>query len=85
MASNLVPEEMVLLTEAALAGDFDTAAALQTALLPLTEALFREVNPIPVKEAMDLIGYDCGKCRLPLTTPSTETVEQLRQTLEKLR
>ncbi len=85
VASNLVPEEMVLLTEAALAGDFDTAAALQTALLPLTEALFREVNPIPVKEAMDLIGYDCGKCRLPLTTPSTETIEQLRQALEKLQ
>lgn len=64
--SNVAPMETQAMAQAALAGDFDTAAALQTELQPLTEALFYEVNPIPVKEAMRLIGYDCGPCRLPL-------------------
>ncbi len=85
VASNVVPEEMLLLTEAALAGDFDTAGALQAELLPLTEALFREVNPIPVKKALELAGYDCGPCRLPLTGAAEETAALLRQALEGLR
>ncbi len=79
--SNVMPQEMVLLTEAGLAGDFDTAAGLQTELLPLTEALFQEVNPIPVKEAMKFIGFDCGGCRLPLTTASQETKETIKTIL----
>ncbi len=84
VASNVVPEEMVLLAEAALDGDFDTAAALQGQLLPLTDALFREVNPIPVKAAMNLIGYDCGISRLPLTKASDETVSALQRALHQL-
>ena len=55
------------MAKAALDGDFDTAASLQIELLPLIELLFCEVNPVPVKSAMKLIGYDCGDCRLPLT------------------
>ena len=66
VASNLLPEEMVAMTEAALDGDFDTAAAIQLRLQPLLRLLFREVNPIPVKAAMKCIGFDCGPCRLPL-------------------
>ncbi len=65
--SNVVPVQTRLLTQAALDGDFDTAAALQADLQPLTELMFCEVNPIPVKAAMKRIGYDCGGCRLPLT------------------
>ena len=65
--SNLVPVETQAMAKAALDGDFDTAAALQKELLPLIDLLFCEVNPIPVKAAMKLIGYDCGECRLPLT------------------
>ena len=64
--SNLFPEDTVMLTQAALAGDFDTAAALQAEFLPVIEFLFSEVNPIPVKYAMKYIGFDCGPCRLPL-------------------
>lgn len=82
VASNVVPEEMRLLTEAALAGDFDTAGALQCGLLPLTTALFSEINPIPVKEAMEMIGCDCGKCRLPLTPMTAEKREALRKLLK---
>lgn len=79
--SNVLPERMQALTRAALDGDFDTAADLQLRLLPLTEALFREVNPIPVKAAMKLVGYDCGTCRLPLTPASPETIARLKEIL----
>lgn len=60
VVSNILPSESKALADAALDGDFDTAADLQLKLLPLIELLFREVNPIPVKAAMKLIGYDCG-------------------------
>lgn len=79
--SNILPTETQALARAALDGDFDTAAALQIRLQPLVEALFTEVNPIPVKQAMQFIGYDCGGCRLPLTPPSDENREKLRALL----
>lgn len=75
--SNICPEETAAMAEAALAGDFDTAAALQKSLLPLIDLLFCEVNPIPVKAAMGHIGYDCGDCRLPLTKLNKESRERL--------
>ena len=65
----------------ALDGDFDSAADLQCRLTPLIDALFCEVNPIPVKAAMKIIGYDCGDCRLPLTTAFPETVKKLKKLL----
>ncbi len=70
--SNLVPEETVDMVDAALNGDFDTAADLQCRLQPLIDLLFCEVNPIPIKAAMRKIGYDCGNCRLPLCNLSKE-------------
>lgn len=75
--SNICPVETVAMTQAALAGDFDTAAALQCQLMPLIELLFKEVNPIPIKYAMRYIGFDCGGCRLPLGQISSETKKQL--------
>ncbi len=70
--SNICPEETVAMANAALAGDFDTAAAIQCQLMPLITLLFSEVNPIPVKYAMQYAGFDCGKCRLPLGPLSPE-------------
>ena len=63
-------------------GDFDTAAALQTALAPLCRALFREVNPIPVKAAMGMVGFDCGPCRLPLGPMEPAKKEVLQKLLQ---
>lgn len=80
--SNVLPAETQALTLAALNGDFDTAAALQIELQSLIELLFCEVNPIPVKEAMKLIGYDCGPCRLPLTPMSKENRMKLEAILK---
>ena len=65
--SNLFPEQMSLMANAALDGDFDTASALQCHMLPWTDFLGCEVNPIPIKAAMAAYGYDCGCGRLPLT------------------
>ena len=81
--SNVLPLETQAMAEAALDGDFDTAADLQIGLLPLIEVLFCEVNPIPipVKAAMQLIGYDCGPCRLPLTPMGQQNLERLRKLL----
>ena len=79
--SNVVPAETQAMALAALDGDFDTAAALQKELLPLIDLLFCEVNPIPVKAAMKLLGFDCGECRLPLTALSGENLEKLRALL----
>lgn len=66
VVSNLCPTETLAITDAALDGDFDTAAALQCQMLPLIELIFSEVNPIPIKYAMKCAGFDCGQCRLPL-------------------
>lgn len=77
--SNLLPEEMALMTNAALDGDFDTASALQTTLLPWTDFLSCEVNPIPIKAAMAHYGYDCGNVRLPLTPLSAAGYEKLKK------
>ena len=79
--SNLLPVETQAMAQAALDGDFDTAAALQIQLTPLIDLLFSEPNPIPVKAAMELLGLDCGSCRLPLTPLSSDKLQKLRQVL----
>lgn len=79
--SNVLPVETAAMANAALAGDFDTASALQCGMLPLIDALFSEVNPIPVKAAMQMIGFDCGPCRLPLAGLSPENREKLQKLL----
>ena len=80
--SNVLPIETQALSLAALSGDFDTAAALQSRLEKWVEFLFCEVNPIPVKAAMSRLGYDCGECRMPLTRLSPKNMEKLNQLLK---
>lgn len=81
--SNVAPVETQAMALAALAGDFDTAAALQIELLPLIELLFCEVNPIPVKEAMRIVGYDCGECRMPLSPMKEDNRKKLAECLKR--
>ncbi len=65
--SNVAPRESVAMTDAFFSGNIAEAAGWQCRLLPLINALFSQVNPIPVKAAMAALGY-CGDClRLPLT------------------
>lgn len=84
VASNVDPVRMNALANAALDGDFDTAAALQIQLQPLITTLFKQVNPIPVKACMEMLGYDCGSCRLPLTKASETCAAELAKILKKM-
>lgn len=77
VTGNVCPVEVSAMADAALAGDFDTASALQCQLQTLNDLLFCEVNPIPVKAAMKCIGLDCGGCRLPLTALTAENQKKL--------
>lgn len=65
--SNLMPYETSQICHKFLSGDVEASAAMQLDLLPLVNALFCEVNPIPVKAAMAAIGYGENSLRLPLT------------------
>ena len=80
--SNILPEETDTMVQAALDGDMDTAGSMQCDLLPLIDLLFCEVNPVPVKEALKLMGYDCGGYRLPLTSMTRENKEKLTRLLK---
>ena len=66
-----------------LAGDCSGAAKLQIAYLPLIQALFRDVNPIPVKAAMNMMGMAVGACRLPLCEMSEADLDALHQVLAR--
>ena len=82
--SNVAPKESVAMTDAAQAGDFATAAAWQCKLLPLINALFSEVNPIPAKAAVAAMGFGEEHLRLPLTPMEPETREKLYAEMRKL-
>ncbi len=75
--SNIYPKETNLMCQEALSGDLPAAAALQRHFLPLIDLLFCEVNPIPVKSALQCIGFDCGGCRLPLCPLTPEHQAQI--------
>ena len=78
VAANVCPEQMVAMTTAAINEDYESAGEIQCALQPLIDLLFCEVNPIPVKAAMNCLGFDCGGCRLPLTDLSAENHKKLQ-------
>lgn len=80
--SNVYPEKAILLSDSALSGDYKKALSIQMSLMPIIDALFCEVNPIPVKEAMKIIGYDCGVCRLPLWEMTKEHKAYLQSILK---
>lgn len=79
--SNVCPGEVHDMVSAAHRGDFRAAAAEQNRLMPLIDALFCEVNPIPVKAALDLLGFDVGTPRLPLCPMEPEHLSRLRAAL----
>lgn len=76
--SNIKPQEVGMLCRHYAEGKTRQAASLAASLFPLTEALFCEVNPIPVKAALSLIGLCKPYCRLPLTTAREDTLMLLK-------
>ena len=82
VAANVVPREMHELTQLCLENRFWEAGQLQLKLHELIRALFCEVNPIPVKAAMEMLGLCSGDLRLPLCRISAHHFEQLSHSLE---
>ena len=75
--SNIMPKETVAMCDAFFAGDVATAAKMQCKYLPLIQALFCEVNPIPVKAALAAMGRMEGVIRLPLTEMEEDHQEKM--------
>lgn len=82
--SNVVPERMKAMVDAAAGNDFAAASAVQAELYPLLRALFLEVNPIPVKAALAMMGRISPEVRLPLTPLSDQPAAELRRQLASL-
>jgi len=83
--ANICPKQSHDLVAAFAAGDIAEARAIQLKYLNLINTLFCEVNPIPVKEAMNQLGMDVGGYRLPLCGISDAGREKVRRALEVLR
>lgn len=79
--SNVVPKETHKMVDSFLNGDLVTARKLQLDYIDLIDALFSEVNPIPVKAAMSLLGYPVGGLRLPLTELEKEHYKELAEVM----
>ncbi|MDR0446033.1 MAG: 4-hydroxy-tetrahydrodipicolinate synthase [Oscillospiraceae bacterium] len=77
-SANVIPSVMAEITAECLAGNFKKATALQSKYLELMNALFIEVNPIPVKTALNLMGKNAGRLRLPLCEMDTANLETLK-------
>lgn len=80
--SNVAPRETHDMVEKFLNGDLKEAADIQLRAIPLINALFSEVNPIPVKAALNLMGYEVGSLRLPLTEMTPAGQEKLAKAMK---
>lgn len=82
--SNVAPRQSVAMTDACLRGDYAAAAKMQCDLLPLINALFSEVNPIPAKAATAAMGFGADALRLPLTSMEEQNRAALFAEMRKL-
>lgn len=79
--SNVAPRETHDICKKYLAGDIKGSVELQLKAIPLIESLFCEVNPIPVKQALNLMGFQVGGLRLPLTELEDKNTEKLAKAM----
>lgn len=80
---NIIPGRTSMLVKDYLSGNVEKSMKSQIQLGDLIRALFSDVNPIPLKEAMNLMNMDVGKCRLPLVEMSRDGRSQLKEVLKK--
>lgn len=83
VVSNILPAEMHRMAQLCLQNDFAAAGKLQVHLKEFCDAMFCDVNPIPVKTALSLLGWKVGDLRLPLCPPSGEYLEHIKAVLAK--
>ena len=81
-AGNIIPKQMHDMVAKYLTGDNKGATEIQLKILDLINSLFIEVNPMPIKAAMNIMGMNVGKCRLPLVDVEPQTIATLTKTLE---
>ncbi len=81
--SNVAPQVAHDIAASALAGDFEQSRKLQIEYLQLCNALFMDVNPIPVKQAMNMMGFDAGPLRMPLCEMNEANTAKLKSVMEK--
>ncbi len=81
--SNVIPKQTNDICKYYFDGDIEKSRSLQLKYYSLIKALFSDVNPIPVKEAMNMMGFDIGQCRLPLCDMSDDAKNNLRAELER--
>ncbi len=79
--ANVLPRAMHELATATLENRMADARAMTSRYVDLMNALFMDVNPIPVKAALNMMGFNCGHCRLPLTDMTEPMLEKLRAAL----
>jgi 4-hydroxy-tetrahydrodipicolinate synthase len=82
--ANILPRETHDLCESFFEGNIKGAQNIQLKYFDLIKKLFIEVNPAPVKEAMNLLEYEVGTCRLPLTNLSEKNLQLLKNSLESV-
>ena len=78
---NIFPEELAVMCRLALSGETAKAGEIQNKFIPAVKALFCEVNPIPIKNAMRLLGYNVGRTRLPLGEMDKEKLDFMMKLL----
>ncbi len=84
VSSNVIPKEKHDMVTLYMNGEREKALELQNKYLDMENAMFIDVNPIPVKEAMNLMGKNVGECRLPLVKMEAAKIEKLRNELAKV-
>ncbi len=83
VVANILPAKMSEMVHAYKNGDLKKAADIQIEIIPLVKAMFCEVNPIPVKEAVAYLGFGTGECRLPLCGMSEKNKKYMIDVLSK--
>ena len=78
----MAPKQTHEICQACLDGDFKKASRLQLEALPLIDSLFSEVNPIPVKKALNLMGFEAGPLRKPLTEMEEANAKILQENMK---
>jgi 4-hydroxy-tetrahydrodipicolinate synthase len=85
VASHLVGKQIKEMMDKVTSGKMDEAANIHNHLLPLIDALFIVSNPVPLKYALNQIGFKVGKPRLPLVEPDEKTAAQIKEALKKYK
>ncbi len=84
VAANIIPEVVVKMSHLCLEGNFDLASKMQIEYMDFIDALFIEVNPIPIKTAMNLTGLMAGGLRLPLCEMTSPNLELLKKAMVRV-